>query len=93
MAFGYGPGADMMKSFKANRKQLKKNKPHEVRSRTQKENSQDNNPKEKKLSLQGMEEFKMELEREREKERFKTRAIIGIIVVVVVLGIYLLMFN
>lgn len=92
MAFGFGPGSDMMKSVESNRKQMRKKK-------SLKENiNKYNNGKDiekiefKNISKEELEKFKAQLLLKKKKELQKNVLLATAIIIVVYLSFYFILF-
>jgi len=83
MAFGFGPGSDMMKSVESNRKQMRKKK--SLKQNIDTYNNGKNNEKLefKKVSAEELERFKTQLLLKKKKEvKQNILLMIGVIIVV-----------
>jgi len=93
MAFGFGPGSEMMKSVKSNRKQLSKTRSlKEVHDRY-KDVINEDAPNFKKVSEKELEAFKAEFLEKKKKEDLNNKIITGCVVITILVAFYFLMYT
>ncbi|MFP2996236.1 hypothetical protein ABN763_09995 [Spongiivirga sp. MCCC 1A20706] len=91
MAFGFGPGSDMMKSVESNRKQIRKKK--SLKQITEAfGNESCAKPEFVKVSKEELERLKQEFLLNKRKEQQQVYVLLGFVILAVVVGFYFIMF-
>ena len=93
MAFGFGPGSDMVKSVQSNRKQLSKKRTYKETHDRYKDVADKETPNFKKVSAEELAAYKSEFLKKKKKEDMHNTIIVVSVAVIVLLGFYFLMFT
>ena len=89
MAIGFGPGADMMSSYNANRKKLGSKKSLKDVSDGYKGKGSNSELQFKKMSGEELKAFKEKLCIQKEKDKKRNIIIISVVAVISIVGLYL----
>ncbi|MCK8522911.1 hypothetical protein M0D21_15140 [Aquimarina sp. D1M17] len=92
MAFGFGPGREMMKSVQSNRKQLGKSRSLKENHERFKDVLDTDKPEFKKVSEEELDKFKEEFRRKKQKEDQQNKLILGITFLIVFVIFYIVLF-
>ncbi|MDY8137355.1 hypothetical protein [Aquimarina sp. 2201CG5-10] len=92
MAFGFGPGSDMVKSVNSNRKQLAKNRSLKESHDRYKDVTDIEKPEFKKVPEKEVREFNQKFREKQKVEHRQNMFILGCVFVMVITGFYLILF-
>ncbi len=91
MAFGFGPGSEMVKSVQSNRKQLGKTRSLKENHNLYKVKDQEK-PNFKKVSQEELEKFKEDFRKKKQKEDRQNLFILIFVFIIVFVAFYIVLF-